>query len=50
MKKVMAIVLLLLVMSMGAQLALAGVTETPGAPLCRTAQTPGMTLGGVVKT
>ena len=49
-KKVMAIVSLVLVMSMGSQAALAGVAETPGAPLCGTAESPGATLSGVGET
>ncbi|MBA3805397.1 MAG: hypothetical protein H0X14_06760 [Acidobacteria bacterium] len=46
-KKVLVIVSLMLVMSMGAQAALAGVSETPGARLCGTGETPGVTRSGV---
>ena len=46
-KKVMAVVSLVLVMSMGAQVALAGVSETPGARLYGTMETPGVTLSAV---
>ena len=49
-KKVMAVVSLVLVMSMGGQVALAGVSETPGARLCGTGETPGVTLNGVGET
>ena len=49
-KKVMVIVSLLMFMSMGAQVTLAGVSETPGASLCGTAESPGVTLSGVGET
>lgn len=49
-KKVMVIVSLVLVMSMSAQLTLAGVAETPGARLCGTIETPGVTASGVGET
>ena len=49
-KKVIAIVLLLLVTSMGSQSALAGVAETPGESLCGTTESPGVNLSGVGET
>ena len=50
-KKIVAMVSLLLILSMGTGgVALAGVSETPGASLCGTAESPGVTLSEVDET
>jgi hypothetical protein len=43
-KKVMAAVLLVMVMGMGASRAMAGVGESPGHKTCGTAESPGMSV------